>query len=212
MSPSKQPVRISLIGMSGTGKSYWSFQLAQRGFVRFGCDDMIERRLAHQIFGTQRSFDMGHWLGFPYDPDYHDRERLYLAREVDVMVDIFEAIKSDDTIREQPVVIDTTGSVIHTGTRTLDELAGSSIILHLETPPEVLKRMRDAYLRRPRPVLWADHFQPRPNESNTQALNRCYETLLVNREKQYRRYAHKTLGWDTRHAKGFSIDDFLSMI
>ncbi|MFW5774834.1 MAG: shikimate kinase [Chitinivibrionales bacterium] len=206
------PLRISLIGMSGTGKSFWSFQLAARNFVRYGCDDMIERHLARQIFGREKAFDMGKWLGFPYDPGYHDRERLYLAREVEVLVDIFHTLGSDETVGQQPTVIDTTGSVIHTGRSVLDELSQKTTIVHLETPPEVLKRMRAAYLRHPRPVLWAQHFTRGQDETNQQALARCYEHLLVNRERQYRQYANKTIGWDQRHRPDFSIEDFIHTV
>jgi len=36
---------ISLVGMSGTGKTYWSKQLESKGFKRFCCDDLIGEKL-----------------------------------------------------------------------------------------------------------------------------------------------------------------------
>ncbi|MFP4417839.1 MAG: shikimate kinase [Chitinispirillaceae bacterium] len=211
MRSSPQPLRIALIGMSGTGKSFWSFQLAANNFVRFGCDDMIERHLSRQIFGHEKSFDMGQWLGFPYDDGYHERERLYLAREVEVLVDTLDVLHSRESFRNRPVVIDTTGSVIHTGRAMLEDLSRKTTVVHLETPPEVLKKMRTAYLRHPRPVLWADHFRRRQDETDQQALARCYEKLLINRERQYRQYAHKTIGWQQRRNPCFTVDDLISI-
>jgi dephospho-CoA kinase len=61
-----QVMRLSLIGMAGTGKSYWSEKLAECGFVRFCCDDRIAERLTFQLKKPLSSkADMGEWMGFP---------------------------------------------------------------------------------------------------------------------------------------------------
>jgi hypothetical protein len=42
-------LRLALIGMSGSGKSYWSAKLAQQGFGHFCCDAMIAAKLAPDL-------------------------------------------------------------------------------------------------------------------------------------------------------------------
>src|ERR1035437_10192105 len=39
-------IKLSLIGMSGAGKSHWARKLAAAGFRVIGIDDRIERKLA----------------------------------------------------------------------------------------------------------------------------------------------------------------------
>src|SRR4029077_4464676 len=43
--PISSPLRLALIGMSGTGKTFWSKRLAEAGRSAFCCDDRIEQRL-----------------------------------------------------------------------------------------------------------------------------------------------------------------------
>ena len=38
-------MKISIVGMSGSGKTYWSKKLESEGFKRFCCDDLIEEKL-----------------------------------------------------------------------------------------------------------------------------------------------------------------------
>ena len=63
-------MRISLIGMAGAGKTYWSIKLAQQGFRRFCCDDLIAAKLAPDLKRPDGStMGMGEWMGFPYERD-----------------------------------------------------------------------------------------------------------------------------------------------
>jgi len=50
-------MKLSLIAMSGSGKSYWSAKLAKRGFRHFDCDQMIAART-----GTHESPAKWIWL------------------------------------------------------------------------------------------------------------------------------------------------------
>jgi len=49
--PISSPLRLALIGMSGTGKTFWSKRLAQTGRPAFCCDDRIEQRLRIRLGG-----------------------------------------------------------------------------------------------------------------------------------------------------------------
>jgi len=73
-------MRLSLIGMAGSGKSYWSRKLAEHGFRRFCCDDMIEAKLAPELTRSDGTMmKVAEWMGFPYGPHYQECESQYLA-------------------------------------------------------------------------------------------------------------------------------------
>jgi shikimate kinase len=205
-------MRVSLIGMSGSGKSYWSRKLAGRGFWRFCCDDLIAARLAPELTrpggGT---LTVGEWLGFPYQSHYHEREALYLAHEVAVLAEILGQCDAwGDS--DGSVVVDTTGSVIYTGKDLLVQLRCCTTAVHLATPAEVQERMLAAYLADLRPVLWHGMFEQRAGETAEEALARCYPLLLASRERLYAQCAHVTVDYHTRHSAGFGVDDLLKRV
>ena len=58
--------RLSLIGMAGIGKYYWSKKLEAEGFRRFCCDDLIASKLGPQLIRSDgATMTMGEWMGFP---------------------------------------------------------------------------------------------------------------------------------------------------
>ena len=203
-------MRLSLIGMAGSGKSYWSRNLSRQGFTRFCCDDMIADKLAPELKrpdgGTMK---VSEWMGFPYEPYYEERGSLYLAYEIEVMNEILEYLEHPQNTREQNIVIDTTGSVIYTGHKTLIELQRLTTVVHLETPPEVQGQLLKAYILKPHPMLWRDTFTRKPHESNKQALARCYPRLFSSRQRLYERYADVTLEYFALRNKNFGVSDFL---
>ena len=204
---------LSLIGMAGSGKSYWSMKLAEHGFLRFCCDDLIAEKLAGELAeanGTSRG--LAEWMGFPYELNYKVRESRYLACEVDVLNGILRDVASLEEGPEERIVIDTTGSVIYTGKEVLTNLCRFTTVVHLATPPEVKDAMLQVYLAQPRPVLWGDVFSKRSDETNEQALARCYPKLLLARERLYKRYADLSVDYHKRNEEGFGTHDFLREI
>jgi len=203
-------MHLSLIGMAGSGKSHWSRKLSRQGFTRFCCDDMIAEKLAPELKkpdgGTMK---VSEWMGFPYEPYYEKRESRYLAYEIEVISEILEYLEHPQDIREQNIVIDTTGSVIYTGHKTLIELQRLTTVVHLETPPEAQGQLLKAYMLKPHPMLWQDTFTKKPHESNKQALVRCYSRLFSNRQRLYERYADVTLDYFALRNKNFGVSDFL---
>jgi shikimate kinase len=206
-------MRLSFIGMSGSGKSYWSAKLAQRGYRHFCCDALIATRLAPELIRPDESrMTMGEWMGFPYQPQYAEREARYLACEMAVMEEILTCIEREVGGCEWNVIVDTTGSVIYTGRELLGDLRRYTTVVHMATPPEVQKRMLALYLANMRPVLWQGMFEKRPGETNETALARCYPKLLASREGLYERLADVTVGYDERNREGFGVDDLLQVI
>ena len=101
-------MRLSLMGMSGSGKSYWSQKLAEHGFKRFCCDALIAQKLRSQLTAADGApVEMGKWMGFPYEPGYRIREAQYLAFEVEVVREILEYLRNT-TESDEDIVVDTT--------------------------------------------------------------------------------------------------------
>lgn len=204
-------MRLSLIGMSGSGKSHWAIELAELGFRRFCCDDLIASKLAPELTGTDGTvMDLGEWMGFPYENRYKERESKYLAYEIEVLGDILGYLSGSKS--EEKVVVDTTGSVIYTGKDMLGRLRSHTAVVHLATPPAIKERMLRAYVDRPRPVLWRDVFYKERGESNEEAMARCYPRLLFSRERLYEQHADVTIKHHILSQKGFVANDFLEEI
>lgn len=202
------PMRISLIGMSGSGKSHWSIKLAQNGFHRFCCDDLIAERLAQELIRDDGEvMDVGEWMGFPYEVQYKELESKYLAYEIEVLGQILKYLSR--TNPQENIVVDTTGSVIYTGKKILRKLQSNTTVVHLATPPEIKQQMLKSYVTSPRPVLWRDVFYKEPGETNNEALVRCYPRLLFSRERLYEKYAEVTIDYYTRNREGYGVNDFL---
>jgi shikimate kinase len=206
-------MRLALIGMSGSGKSYWSKKLAQRGFKRFCCDDLIALKLAPELARSDGTpLTLGEWMGFPYEAHYRARESQYLACEIQVLNEILDELAEKRPDCGEAIVVDTTGSVIYTGEAVLRRLQTATTAVLLSTPPQVQEEMLQKYMAKPRPILWQDTFRPKPHETPEAALARCYSMLLKDRERSYEQYAGITLDYYMRRAEGFETDDFLNHI
>jgi shikimate kinase len=197
--------------MSNAGKTYWSKKLEANGFIRYGCDEMIENKLGPQLkkLGFKGIKDVAKWMGQPYEKQHKKNSLTYLDFEKQIMREILSNIKQMDLRKN--VVIDTTGSVIYTGDDILNMLSESSIIVYLTTPASVKKIMYENYIKNPKPVFWGDVFSKRKGETNLQALSRCYPELLSYRQKKYQQYAKITLDYSGLR-KNISTDKFISFL
>jgi len=206
-------MRISLIGMAGSGKSYWSKKLAQHGFRRFCCDDLIAAKLAPDLTGPDgTTMEMGTWMGFPYELHYTKHESTYLTYEIEVLIEILEYLESHKNTLGENIVVDTTGSVIYTGEEILQKLCRYTTVIYLLTPPEIQEQLLNAYISKPHPMLWRDSFSKKSGETNQEALARCYPQLLSARKRLYARYADVEIDYYRRNEKGFSVTDFLHVV
>ena len=207
-------MRITLIGMSGSGKSFWSSVLSRHGFQYFGCDREIGRRLVDEGQLSAGSLDLiGRWMGFPFDAGYARREALYLDHEKAVMDRFLTDLESRPPDHASPpVVIDTTGSVIYTGKALRKRLRQQTVVVYLSTSNAYRQALHRAYVENPRPVLWQQHFQKEKGEDDQTALQRCYANLLVDREIRYRHYAHLEICWDPIIESSPEVDTILSPV
>ena len=207
-------MRITLIGMSGSGKSFWSSVLSRHGFRHFGCDREIGRRLVDEGRLNAGSLDLiGRWMGFPFEAAYTRREALYLDHEKAVMDRFLTELESRPADHASPpVVIDTTGSVIYTGNAIRKRLRQQTVVVYLSTSPAYRQALHRANVENPRPVLWRQHFKKQAGEDDQAALKRCYANLIADRETRYRHYAHLEICWDPVMESSPEVDTILAPV
>lgn len=189
------PMILTLIGMSGSGKTHWSKRLRETGFQHICCDDLIEECLAPELKkqGFQGLNDVAKWMGQPYEERFQRCQQKYLAFEIQVTRYIIAQIESSSLSN---AVIDTTGSVIYIGNEICEKLAALTTIIYLETPQHVQDQMFQSYIVDPKPVIWGDLFNQKPDETPHEALARCYHQLLEYRSTLYQKYAHCSIPYD----------------
>jgi shikimate kinase len=187
--PSLPPLRIALIGMSGTGKTFWTKRLTLAGHPSVCCDDRIEQRLRPHLQGGGYSGINGvaSWMGWPDTPTYAQREAEYLAEEIAALDEVLTDLERNPS---RELILDTTGSVIYTGNNLLLRLRRQMTVVYLAATPEQQKLLIERYLNDPKPVLWRGAFQPRKNETPSETVARCYPTLIAARRQSYQALAH----------------------
>jgi shikimate kinase len=186
------PIRIALVGMSGTGKTFWAKRLAADGFQSISCDDRIEELLRTHLAAAGHAGINGvaAWMGWPDSPTYAQREADYLAAEIATLDQLLTELERNPS---RELVLDTTGSVIYTGNNVLMRLRRQMTIVYLAASPEEQQLLIQRYLTDPKPVLWRGAFQPKNGETPRETVSRCYPTLAAARRQSYEALAHCTL-------------------
>ncbi len=200
---SHKPLRLALIGMSGSGKSHWTKNLSALGCSTICCDDQIESRLAPVLKsgGFVGINGVAAWMGWPDSPAYPERESQYLTDEIAVLDEVLSSLEKDP---DRELILDTTGSVIATGNHTLHRLRRQMTVVYLAASPSEVQLLIQRYLRDPKPVLWQGAFRPHPGETPQQTVVRCYPLLIAARRQSYEALAHITI--PTAHLHELSPD------
>ncbi len=193
--------------MSGAGKSHWTRKLAGAGFRAISIDDRIEGKLASELSaGEHRGLGgVAAWMGWPDQPEYREREKKYLAGEIESMREVLDEVEVSG---QEGIVLDTTGSVIYTGEEICRRLQRLTTVAYLTASPGEQDTLIERYLSDPKPVLWGDVFSQRSGESAKDAVARCYPQLIAHRKQLYERYADviiptARLREDSPDARGF---------
>jgi shikimate kinase len=204
---------VSLVGMSNVGKSFWSERLvAEEGFGRLCCDDMIEAELGCELASLGYAggiADVAKWMGQPSNPQFEGpegTEATYLRHETDAMQSIIGQIDAGTLAGN--TVIDTTGSIVHTDRQIRDNLRDRTTVVYLEATKAMQKTMFDMFMDEPKPVVWQKLYAPRKGESERKTLERCYPELLRHRSWHYQQMAHVTISREVL-LKTKSADTFL---
>jgi shikimate kinase len=175
--------------MSGAGKSHWTRKLTGAGFRAISVDDRIEEKLAAELnAGGYRGIGgVAAWMGWPDQPEYRERERKYLASEIESMCEALDEVEASG---QDGIVLDTTGSVVYTGEEICRRLQSLTTVVYLAASPGERDTLIARYLSDPKPVLWGHLFSQQPGETARDAVARCYPQLIAHRKQLYERYAH----------------------
>jgi len=205
------PLRLALFGMSGAGKSFWTKRMAEAGSPAVSCDDRIEERLKPRLAagGFAGINGVAAWMGWPDSPAYPEREAQYLEEEIATLDEILSELERHPG---KSLVLDTTGSVIYTGSHLLRRLRKLMTVVYLASSQEEQQLLIDRYLGDPKPVLWRGAFQPRPGESPRDTVARCYPHLIQARRQSYAALAHATLSVSALRALPHQAEAFLSLL
>ncbi|HKW32340.1 MAG TPA: hypothetical protein VJN92_05020 [Candidatus Acidoferrum sp.] len=187
------PIRLALIGMSGSGKTFWSKKLAEEGAPAVFCDDKIEQRLAPRLRpgGYCGINGVAAWMGWPDSPTYAEREAEYLAEEIHTLDEVLNELEAQP---EKSLVLDTTGSVIYAGNHLLMRLRRQMTIVYLAATEQERQLLIERYLNDPKPVLWRGAFHAKSGETPREVVARCYPALIEARRRSYEALAHCTVG------------------
>src|ERR1700693_953947 len=182
--------RLALVGMSGSGKTFWTRKLAAAGWKSVCCDDLIEQRLAPRLAAGGHSGINGvaAWMGWPNSASYVQREVEYLAEEIGVMDEFLSNLEKGTS--GTPIVLDTTGSVIYAQNNILMRLRRQMTVVHLANTEKEQRLLVARYLNDPKPVLWRGTFHVKDQETPRETVARCYPLLIAARRKGYETLAH----------------------
>lgn len=200
---------LTLVGMSNTGKSYISEKLAKElGFQWICVDDLIEQELEPRLkrFGYRGIQDVAEWMGQPYEAYSAKNQQIYLDFETEIMNGIIDGLNKRKS--NGNLVIDTTGSVVHTGVGIRDRLRASTTVIYIEVGKGELDEMFQEFVQKPKPIVWADVFDPDHDyESDAQAVRAYYPKLLKLRSDHYASISHIRLPRST--LQGITASDFI---
>jgi len=206
-----QLTHLALIGMSGTGKTFWSRRLAEAGHRIVSCDDLIGRRLAEHLPNGERAGinDLAAWMGWPDSPSYAPREAQYLAEEIGALDDVLTDV---ERAPEKSLILDTTGSVIYTGNHLLLRMRRRMTVVYFAASRAEEQLLIERYLSDPKPVLWRGAFQAKAGEAPRDTVARCYPALIAARRQSYEALAHATLQVADLRAASYDTEMFLAEI
>ena len=182
---------LALIGMSGVGKSHAAKALADAGWLRLDCDGLIAERLGELVTIAPEEepvHAVGRWMGMPWTPGYAEREGQYLSLEEVVTAACLDQALAQDG----PVVIDTTGSVVHLPASLQARLQDTCDVVYLRAPDAWQDQMVARFLAEPKPVVWEGCFEAGDSDP-LGALPTCYRQLLRMRDARYEQLAHRVL-------------------
>lgn len=204
---------IALVGMSNHGKSHWADILAREaGFDKVCVDDEVEAELAPILrrggypAGIQ---GVAEWMMQPYEQGSPERQQKYLDIEKRVMDRTIRRLA--DPSLDRNTVIDTTGSVVHTGNRIARNLAKHATIVYIVTNEAKRQEAFDKYMAEPKPVVWDGIYTRKKGETQDEALARSYLELLNYRSKLYADMAHVSIEYDVLYAMT-SASEFLTYV
>jgi len=197
----KNDLRIALIGMSNIGKSYTGRRLVDRlNFNLLEVDKIIWEKL-----GQGSMADFAAWQGQPYSEGYAEREAKSIELET-------EATNQALSGKFGNAILDTTGSVIYTSEDTRETLSHQWYVVHIAATEQDIERLKVQYFENPKPLIWYGHFNQTEDETDKDAILRCYPDLLSSRARDYAKLADKEVYSDIILDPNLSIEDIFERL
>jgi shikimate kinase len=199
-------MRISLIGMSNIGKTFWAKRLAvDKRLKHINCDALIEKKMEVELaqHGYHGLHDVAKWMGQPADHRYEKNSHHYIALEQIVMREALDQLRDSP---DNATVIDTTGSVIYAGPEILEQLRADTRVIYFEASDAHIGHLFRRYLDNPKPVIWGDVYASINGEEAPETLKRCYPELMQERARHYSKLAHVTIPFDLHRNHATTID------
>ena len=205
-------MHLSLIGMSGVGKSHWARLIESHGYRRIICDELIARQLGPLINPEEKStLELASWMGNPYQSGYAEAQSKYLALETEVVTNICDELE-EKTITNARVIVDTTGSLIYLREKLIRRLRNHTKMVYLKHSENNPLGHYQTLLKDPKPVIWGDFYVPMLGEDREASLARCYCELLKFRNREYSRISDCTLEYSFHHNHKTTATQMLKVI
>ncbi|WP_147405842.1 shikimate kinase [Litorimonas taeanensis] len=168
--------------MSNIGKSYTASRLAKSyNFELIEIDQLIQDEMGHSDMEA-----FAQWQGQPYSEGYAKREMESTALETRALEKAMNAEGSN-------IILDTPGSVIYTGEKTLKALQSTHYIVYISASDERVEGLKKQYFANPKPLIWREHYQKASHQSNEEAILTSFPKLLTARARTYEDLADITL-------------------
>ena len=143
----KRRYSLIFLGMSSSGKTHWSKILCEKfHFNHVEFDDLIGDSddfadLIKDVHRHTKAAKLGIYFGKPWDDEFKEKERKYLAIERKFMS------------KEYPPgsILDLTGSAVY-HPKELAKLTKRGLVIYLETTKDIHEEMLRRYLNEPKPI------------------------------------------------------------
>lgn len=205
VSPWGNYMKISLIGMSNSGKTFLAKKLV--GFRYFGCDEFIQEKLRKKY--RLDEIDVAKWMGQPYEERYVMNSKEYLKFEKYGIKEILAYLAKSP--KDEKIVVDTTGSIIYLDEKIINSLKKFTVFVYLKTPISI-EQLYQNYLKKPKPVIWGNCFSWKKGQTELEALAECYPKLLSFRKKKYKKYADVTIDCSLLLDRNFTVRKFMNLV
>ncbi len=204
---------VTLIGMSGVGKSYWSSRLEKEaGFKRICCDDLIGEALEKKLvkLGVKPDLNsIAKWRGLPYEEKYQANERLQIMNEQEVMEAVCEEI---ERMGSEDIVVDTSGSMVYIDPMVITGLKEHSLMVYIVANEEQVTELYNDEVIFRRPLVWGAAYKQNQNENPTEAMRRCFADLIKWRASQYERWSDISIPYNQLRNETLNTEQFLALL
>lgn len=158
---------ISLIGMSGVGKSHWSSQLETWGWTNYSCDYLIASEyLSDQVEGAVSAdniVNLSSFVGQIGDPskggvaleEFQRRQKMYYDAECSVLRDVPAALEK----AEGHFVNDSSGSLCEVEDQAILEAVGQkTLFVYLRVRQADHAEILERAIQYPKPLFFPSSF------------------------------------------------------